>query len=184
MTVDPRALADVLVREARLWPLTDGRPTVGGRSFDVHAIGWATVDLERAAASLVPGPPASAPLGRPVRAESTPGAPDADLPDELLGAVARIVAGPPGGPSGGPSLVLLEPSREGRLAAVLARRGEGPAVLYLAAGRLPLAATVAGLAATGLRTRTGSGPFGEAALVLDRPLGGPQLVVVAVPSGP
>jgi len=184
MTIDARALAEGLIREARLPQASDGRPTVGGRSCDVHAIGWATVDLERAAASLAAGPPANQAPRSPLGPESIPGAAEADLPDELLGAVARIVAGPRVGPSAGPPLVLLEPSREGRLAAVLAHRGEGPAVLYLDAGRLPLAATVAGLAAAGVRTRSGSGPFGEAALVLDRPVGEPQLVVVAVPSGP
>lgn len=70
-------------------------------------IGWATVDIERAAAGL-----------------------DAvDLrtaeQDDLLGARAwRISAGPV-------ALVLLEPITEGRLALALARRGEGVVALYL-----------------------------------------------------
>lgn len=76
---------------------------------DVLGLGVATVDLERAAAELP-------------RLAFQP-APD----DELLG--ARVLAAPL--PSGR-TLLLLEPSREGRLTAFLARHGEGLAALYVA----------------------------------------------------
>ena len=70
-------------------------------------VGWATVDIERTARDL-----AAADL-------------DAVADDELLGARSwRTTSGPI-------SLVLLEPITEGRLAAALARRGEGIVALYL-----------------------------------------------------
>ena len=79
------------------------RPRVGPLAeSDVIGLGVATVDRERAAAEL-PGL-----AFRP--------APD----DELLG--GRVLAAPL--PSGR-TLLLLEPSREGRLTAFLARHGEG-----------------------------------------------------------
>lgn len=77
-----------------------------GWEAGILAIGWATVDLERSAAEL------------------------ADIAfefahdDEALGARALI------GHPGRVGLVLLEPSTEGRLAATLARNGEGLAVVY------------------------------------------------------
>jgi hypothetical protein len=72
------------------------------------AVGWATVDLERTITGLAD-------------VEVHP----AD--DEvLLGARARLVDVAP------VRVVLLEPFTEGRLAAALARRGEGIVALYLA----------------------------------------------------
>jgi hypothetical protein len=70
------------------------------------AIGWSTVDHDRAAASL---------------GLDTTEAPD----DEALGARCRLAALPDGRP-----LVLLEPSTEGRLAGSLARLGEGPVATW------------------------------------------------------
>ena len=85
------------------------RPSLGSTDeAAVVALGVATVDGERAAAGL-PGL-----AFRP--------APD----DELLG--ARVFAAPL--PTGR-TLLLLEPSREGRLTAFLARHGEGLAALYI-----------------------------------------------------
>lgn len=131
----------------------------------VVGVGWATVELDRAATEL----------------RSTA---DYDVgpvePDTLLGATARV--GRAGG--GGPVAVLLEPFTEGRLAAFLARHGEAPAVLYLAPREGGLEAAVGRLAAAGIRTRGGSGPLGPAALVLGRSADGPHLVLVAVPSEP
>jgi hypothetical protein len=73
---------------------------------------WATVDLERALTDL--------------GAEHA--ATEAAVVDPLLGArVLVVTAG-----DGGPDIALAEPSTEGRLAAVLARHGEGPAGRYLA----------------------------------------------------
>jgi len=117
-------------------------------------VGWATVDLDRAAAQL------GAPPGR-----------IAD--DRLLGARCMVVPG-------SPALLLLEPATEGRIAASLARWGEGPAVLYVG---------FAGSGATGLsmhleavRGRVGRlsapalGPFGSAVAIAGGPPWGPHLV--------
>lgn len=70
------------------------------------AVGWATVELDRAAAELA---------GLLVPGETFRDAPDS----ELLGASCRI------GRAATSMIVLLEPSTEGRLAAALARHGEG-----------------------------------------------------------
>lgn len=71
------------------------------------ALGWATVDAERFAAAL----------GKPLLAEVRD--------DPALGATAYGIA------SATLPLVLLEPATEGRIAAALARLGEGPVALYL-----------------------------------------------------
>lgn len=96
------------------------RPRLGPLAeADVIALGVATVDCERAAAEL-PG-------------LAFQPAPD----DELLGARVLAAALP-----SGRTLLLLEPTREGRLTAFLARHGEGLAALHVAspsiggAGRL------------------------------------------------
>lgn len=71
------------------------------------AVGWATVDIERTLEDL-----------------GVPGArPAADEP--LLGARAWRVD------AGAVTVLVLEPSTEGRLAAALARHGEGIRALYL-----------------------------------------------------
>jgi hypothetical protein len=101
--------------------VAEGGPVLG--------VGWATVDLERAA--------------------SDAGLPTLELPaDRLLGARAARLGGGP--------LVLLEPNTEGRMAAALARRGEGPIALYVAAADLAIPTT------TG---PTAVGPFGPAMLL-------------------
>ena len=180
MTADPVAIARALAREAGLAGgdrMPDGGPggaadgdpdrddlSLGGVRLVTVGVGWATVELARAAVELGLHDPGGA-IGP---AE----------PDLLLGASAWTWR--PDSPA--PVLVLLEPGTEGRLAAALAHRGEGPAVLYL----LPsegLARGVEALAASGIRCRRGRGPFGEAALVLGRPVAGPQLILVGVPSG-
>jgi hypothetical protein len=180
VTVDLEALVESLVREAGLdagpqpGGPASGAPTLGGLRLAVVAVGWATVELDRAAVA--------------VRRSADPAAGDATIGesssasarDELLGAEARLVSRP----FERPGLVLLEPSTEGRLAASLARRGEGPAALYLVPVGVTLRAGVERLAATGIRTRLGRGPFGDAALVLGRTPGSPQLILVAVPSEP
>jgi hypothetical protein len=82
-----------------------------------HAIGWATVELDRAARELATD------LGF---------APDAFAPaaDSLaLGARCRVA---PDALPDGLALAILEPATEGRLAAMLARHGEGPAVVWFA----------------------------------------------------
>jgi hypothetical protein len=71
------------------------------------AVGWATVDIERTLADL----------------GATDAAPAAD--EALLGARAWRVH------AGATTVLVLEPITEGRLAAALARRGEGICALYL-----------------------------------------------------
>jgi hypothetical protein len=81
----------------------------------IVARGWATVDLERAAGELAATLAASSTFE--VAAAST-----------LLG--ARCVRGTAADGRG--LIVLLEPDREGRIAAFLARHGEGWAATWLA----------------------------------------------------
>lgn len=83
---------------------TEGPPSAGPR---LAALGWATVDPERLAASL----------GKPLAHEAHE--------DPALGAIGYGIA------SATLPLVLLEPATEGRIAAALARLGEGPVALYL-----------------------------------------------------
>ncbi len=85
----------------------------GSRSPRLVAVGWATVDLERTLDGLGVS-------HRP------------SIVDEpLLGARgSRVDAGPV-------AVIVLEPSTEGRLAAALARRGEGICALYVEAAEVP-----------------------------------------------
>jgi hypothetical protein len=117
-------------------------------------LGWGTVDAERLAATW------SATL----RA----------LPaDEQLGARAWLIAdGLPA--EAGERTILLEPSTEGRLAATLARFGEGPAALYVRTPLAPRALRAAGLVLATAR----AGPLGRQALVVDEGRFGPHLVAV------
>ena len=167
MTVDPNAVAIALAREAGLARVGGAtgleRTLDGGEAVWIVGIGWATVDLERAAAGL-----------------ASPGVafePGAD--DDLLAATALIAR-----PVAEPVVIVLEPMSEGRLAAGLARRDEGPLALYLAPVHGSLGSSLQRLAQAGIRTQRGRGPFGDAALVLGRPAAGPQLILVAVPSKP
>jgi hypothetical protein len=121
----------------------------------IVGIGWATVDLDRAMAQF------SASLGL---------RPNAWLPahrDAQLGAAARL--GPALGPDG-PRLLLLEPDTEGRLAASLAKLGEGVAAGYVVGDD---SATTQ----SALSTRQ-PGPLGPARLVLGGPVWGPHVIVV------
>ncbi len=115
------------------------------------AVGVATVDLERAAGAL--------------------GGLAARLPDdELLGAAAGLTTAP--------RIVLLEPATEGRLAATLARAGEGPAALYLEIAAPRLAEVEERLRECGGTTTAGSGPHGPQHLVRGGPPWGPHLLLV------
>ena len=133
------------------------------------AVGWATVELERAAVEL------GTALG--VGAERFQVAPETTA----LGARC-LVAG--GAIAGAVSLVLLEPATEGRLAATLARYGEGPAATWLA----PIGPTDAGTAvgaATGPGPRmsvAAAGPFGPERLILDGSGHGPYRLLI-LPAG-
>jgi hypothetical protein len=125
-------------------------------------IGWATVELDRAEAELAEWLVAEAPTAM-------------DVAEPLVGARARPrrTDGLPGG-----TLVLLEPTTEGRLAASLVRDGEGPCTLYL---RAP-AGLDAWVAAARRRGVTVSakrkGPLGTGVLVPGPDRAGPHVIVV------
>lgn len=137
------------------------------------AVGWATVDLDRAEAEHTGRAGAAEPSGAAAAGNSTvPAVPAPD--DTLLGARCRLL------PTAhdGRQVVLLEPSTEGRLAASLARFGEGPVVLYLRIPARTLARLRVVAPASGVHcSKPAAGPFGTSVLVLDGPAGGPHLVV-------
>jgi hypothetical protein len=126
---------------------------------------WATVDIERTLADH--GVEASE-LGF----------------DPFLGArvvLVLILSELPNSP-----VAIAEPTTEGRLAATLARHGEGPAGRYVAvADSLDLATTRAAASGTAV-SRVEPGPFGRSMLVLLGPVTGPHLILCdpAVPSTP
>jgi hypothetical protein len=97
-----------------------------------------------------------------------------DAPDDvLLGARCRIVI-----VEDGPSLVLLEPNTEGRLAASLARYGQEPVVSYMSSV-VPADDVVGSAATAGIRlSRPTPGPLGMSRLVLGGPAWGPHLILV------
>ena len=118
----------------------------------VRAVAWATVDRDRALPEIAarwPSLPAFTPL------------PD----DVLLGASALGTTGPAVGEI---RLVLVEPNTEGRMAASLARRGEGPVAVWVAAP--PPAGT--------RLSSPGEGPFGRERLVLGGALDGPHVLLL------
>ena len=125
----------------------------------VLAVIWATVDRDRVVADL----------RLPVEHLAD---------DRSLGASVGLVR-----PAGQHPVAILEPLTEGRLAATLARDGEGPAGEYIEApvglDTIGGAATRAGLAVG----RPADGPFGRSVLVLGGPVGGPHLVLVERPAG-
>lgn len=150
----------------------------GGHAGDEASVAWlgpggvtliapilATVDLERALRDL--GVPA-------------PRCPPS--PDSLLGARIAVVDAPRAG-----RLAVAEPSTEGRLAAALARHGEGPVGRYV---RTPVGLDEVRLRAAAAAiplSRPAVGPFGRSVLVLGGPVTGPYLILVdpaAVPSRP
>lgn len=123
----------------------------------VLAVGWATVESDRAAGEL------SAALALP----SDPFEPADD--SIVLGARCRIGRGVL---AGGRSLVLLEPSTEGRLAATLARLGEGPAAVWLDTATLDAHVSA-----------PRPGPLGPERLVLGGPIHGPHWLLVGTETG-
>jgi hypothetical protein len=130
-------------------------------AINLAGVGWATVDLDRAEAELDPwlglteagGGRGEPHLGARTRTRQSPGLP-------------------------GRVLVMAEPVTEGRLAASLARDGEGPCALYLE----PAEGLEAWLEAAVLRgvglSAIRSGPLGSSVLLAGVP-SGPHLVVVA-----
>lgn len=130
-----------------------------GTEPEVLAIIWVTVDTERVLAGT--------------------GATAVSLPhDPLLGASVGLVR-----PPDGPPIALLEPNTEGRVAATLARIGEGPAGRYVTAtdglASVEARAAAAGIALAGPEP----GPFGSSVLVLTGSPAGPHLVLVERSAG-
>lgn len=117
--------------------------------------GWATVDVDRAARSYQR-------IDNPSRASI-------NARDDVLGATVRLIRS-----TDDLEIALLEPFTEGRLAAALARHGEGVVALYMlvdAAG--PAHARAAGF----VLTAPGTGPFGAERLVLGGPRWGPFIIL-------
>ena len=145
-----------------------------GRDLRPVARIWATVDLERALADLGGGGSegAAPELGSAARQSMDP----------LLGARVVVVTD-----DDGTLIAVAEPSTEGRLAAVLARQGEGPAGRYVRAP-VGIAALRPLAAAAGVTlSAPADGPFGPSVLVAAGPIGAPIVVLVdpaAVPSRP
>jgi hypothetical protein len=128
------------------------------------AVGWATVELDRAAYEL------ARELGL---------SPEVFLPaadSELLGARCRVAAGVL---PGGHSLAILEPNTEGLLAASLARHGEGPVAVWSTAD--DAAARDDGATRNG--ARPSPGPFGPERRVPGGPLHGPYRLLIGSAPG-
>jgi hypothetical protein len=96
-------------------------------ALPIAAIGWATVEGERAQGELdaLLAADLDAPRLAPWRSLDR---------DAALGASAWVRAASEG--AGDPALVVLEPDTEGLLAAFLARFGEGVGAVYLGDGAL------------------------------------------------
>jgi hypothetical protein len=135
----------------------DARPL--GASAPI-ALAWATVDLDRAIPEIA--------LGLGLSRDAF----DLSVDSEILGARGRMV---PAAIADDISLVILEPSTEGRLAAALARYGEGPvAVWFLAEGDAEHSGRATGEAQPG--------PFGPERLASGGLVGGLyRFIVVAEP---
>jgi hypothetical protein len=117
--------------------------------------GWATVELDAAAESVL----------------TVGGRVEPAAADELLGARCLVIRQA----AGAGDVVLLEPSTEGRLAAGLARHGEGPAVTYLVTADDP---TVLLRAAGIALSAEAGGPLGRGRLLLGGDRFGPHVIAV------
>jgi hypothetical protein len=154
---EPTALAELIAAAESIRAVGAARdPWLA--DLPVAGIGWATVELDRAARELYGAGPFS-PASR----------------DASLGASARrSPSSKPGSPGPVlPAIVLLEPDTEGLLAAALARFGEGVLALYLG----PL--DRADVDDTPHLGPPRSGPLGPARLVIGRPAWGPHVLVLA-----
>jgi hypothetical protein len=120
----------------------------------IVAIGWATVELERAEREL----------GRALGVGAWTAAPR----DGLLGAQAAVFRSVESQP---PDVVALEPDTEGRVAGSLARHGEGVAAIYVTARP----GTVLPPRAFGIPAR---GPLGEGRRLAGGRVGEPSVIVV------
>ena len=157
------------------------RPAAGGPSL--QAVGWATVDTERAAGAW--GGVRWAPAARDslVGARAVVGEPTVDGGGRPGGAGRQpgppLASTPPG--SGSPRstpVVLLEPDTEGRLAAALARHGEGPAVLYVDLPEAGMGHARRRLERLAIAVSSGAGPFGPELAIAGRPAWSPTVILV------
>ena len=138
-TEGPAGLEDLHELALSVAPQLAGHPIV--------ALGWATVDIDA--------------VRRRIEADAGFGAFVAAARDDHLG--ARAVVHRPGEPSGEPIEVLLEPDTEGRLAASLARHGEGFAAIWFGPRDDPPGAPPEGFG------RRADGPLGPCRLLLGGP---------------
>jgi hypothetical protein len=143
------------IRAALAMATVDPAAARAGRA---RAIGWATVELDRAAREL------AADLGL------APGDFVSAADSPALGARCRVAAE---AHLGGVALAILEPTTEGRLAAMLARFGEGPAAVWFAADDT---AATEGLGST-------PGPFGPERPVADGGPSGPRWFLIGSGAG-
>ena len=127
--------------------------------------GWATVELDRAEATFGPMPGATAAIAARLATRDVA----EDARDEHLGAFARVIR-----TGDDREIALIEPFTEGRLAAALARHGEGFVALYLIADR---GASARARAAGIVLSSAGLGPFGTQRLVIGGPRSGPFIVI-------
>ena len=152
----------------RLGDLLDSGFASSGQDL-VHdgpvAVGWATVELDRAVAELA-------------AALQIPSARFVDAPGSVSLGARCLVAGRV--LRAGVSLALLEPETEARLAATLARHDEGPVALWLAVGDLTAAAATLHRAGRPI-SQPQVGPFGPERLLLDGPIHGPHRLLVERP---
>lgn len=127
---------------------------------------WATVEIDRTLADLR-------------RSGPLPGAATPALEDPLLGARVAVVPAA----DGDSPIALAEPSSEGRLAATLARHGEGFAGRYVRSpvglDALRALATAAGVAISS----PAIGPFGPAVLLVTS-VAGPHVILVGPSPSP
>jgi hypothetical protein len=125
----------------------------------LHAIGWATVELDRAENELT----ADLGLAPAIFIE----APDSGV----LGARCRVA---PETFPGGVALVIVEPSTEGRLSAALARHGEAPLAAWF---------VLDGGRDAAMAPSTVPGPFGPERIASDGAIHGLRRLLVGVGAG-
>jgi hypothetical protein len=135
----PGGLDDLRELALQIAPQLEAHPIV--------ALGWATIDLDAVRARI--------------ESDAGFGAFDPAPRDDHLGARAAVHR--PGGDSGEPIEILLEPDTEGRLAASLARHGEGFAAIWFGQ---PAGAALDPPAGFG---PLADGPLGPARLMLGGP---------------
>ena len=156
----PTALDRIGVLLAQVAEVQARLPT--GVHHEPIAVGWATVELDRAAVELA------------AELDLSPDGFRAASASPVLGArclVANALL------PGRLAFALMEPSTEGRLAASLARFAEGPAVVWLAEPRLSAGLT-RGRASGDELPIAEVGPFGAERLILGGPRHGPYWLVL------